>query len=39
MAFSTFTTLTTISSTVMNANFTDAQNQLDAKLNSAEIDD
>lgn len=37
MAFSTFATATTISSTAMNANFTDAQNQLDAKLSSFEL--
>lgn len=38
MAFSTFTTLTTIASGVMNANFTDAQNQLNEKLNPKMLD-
>lgn len=37
MAFTSFTTLTTISSGAMNANFTEAQNQLDAKLSSFEL--
>lgn len=38
MAFSTFTTATTIASGVMNANFTDAQNQLNEKLNPKMLD-
>lgn len=38
MAFTTFTTLTTIASATMNANFVDAQNQLDEKLNPKMLD-